>query len=111
MRFGHRAIGRVLLLVGVLTVGLVLSMSPAEAHGAHMAPDEVVAVDVAADHAAHGHLNHCHGGAFCPAAAVVSLAPVLPEPMLRCGRCVRREPHAADVAATTFDPPPPRVLI
>lgn len=100
-----------LLLVGVLTVGLVLFASPAEAHGAHMIPDEVVDANAAVDHAGHGHLNHCHGGAFCPAAAVVPPVPVVPEPIIGCARCSRPEPAAAVAAPTGFDPPPPRTLI
>ena len=100
-----------LLIVGVFTVGLLLFASPAEAHGAHASPVEAIAVEIEADTTGHGHLSHCHGGAFCPAAAVASLAPVVPEPLLRCGRCGRPEPAKADAAPTAFDPPPPRVLI
>lgn len=105
--FGSREIGLVLLVVGVFTVGLLLLASPAAAHGAHSAPIDAIAADVEADHTAHGHLSHCHGGAFCPAAALVSMAPVVPEPMLRCGRCARPEPATANAAPTAFDPPPP----
>ena len=100
-----------LLVVGVFTVGLLLFASPAAAHGAHSTPIEAAVVDIEADHTAHGHLSHCHGGAFCPAAAVASFAPVVPEPLLRCGRCARPEPATADAAPSAFDPPPPRVLI
>ena len=100
-----------LLVVGVFIVGLLLFAAPAEAHGAHSAPMEAVAVDIETDHGAHGHLSHCHGGGFCPAAAVVSLAPVAPEPTARGARFARPEHSTADTASTTFDPPPPRVLI
>jgi len=98
-----------LLLVGAVTVGLFLFATPAEAHGVHSTPIE--AVDVETDHAAHGHLGHCHGGSFCPGAAVFSLAPLVPEPMLRGARFARPEPATADTAPTAFDPPPPRFLI
>lgn len=108
---GQREIGLLLLLVGVFAVALLLAAAPAEAHGAHSIPTEAAEAEIETDHAAHGHLGHCHGGAFCPAAAVVALAPVVPEPSLRCGRCARPEPSLADAAPTAFDPPPPRALI
>ena len=97
-----------LLLVGVVTVGLFLFSAPAEAHGAHTMSVEVVDAEVETDHAAHGHLGHCHGGAFCPAAALISFAPVVPEPMVRGARYARPESVAANTAPTAFDPPPPR---
>ncbi len=100
-----------LLLVGAFTVGVLLFASSAEAHGAHSAPIDAVAADVEADHDAHGHLSHCHGGAFCPAAAVVSLSAAVPAPTPRCGRCAWPDAAAANAAPGAFDPPPPRVLI
>jgi len=107
--FGNRSVGLVLLLVGVFTVGFLLFATPAEAHGAHATPMEAVEVEI--DHAAHGHLGHCHGGAFCPAAAVLTLAPVAPEPLLRGVRLARPAPSTANTAPMSFDPPPPRILI
>ena len=100
--------GLVLLVVGVVTVGLMLLATPAEAHGAHSTPIEAVEVENGTDHADHGHLGHCHGGSFCPGAAVVSLAPVVPEPLLRGERFARPESSTANTAPTAFDPPPPR---
>ena len=104
-------IGRLLLALGVIAVGLFLFAAPAEAHSVHMPEMEMVDAPADADHTAHGHLGHCHGGAFCPGAAVFVAAPVSPEPYEHPVRLAIPRLAQGETAISSFDPPPPRVLI
>ncbi len=108
---GNTAIGPLLIALGVVFAGLLLFATPAQAHGAHAPAMAALEQQIEAEHAEHGHLGHCHGGSFCPAAAVFAVPPVAPGPAAPIARLSMPERSTGETAPTSFDPPPPRVLI
>ncbi|UWR09537.1 hypothetical protein [Ruegeria sp. B32] len=109
--FLGRAIGYWMLAVGFFVAALLITPEPAHAHGGDgivHAPQQLDAPDP--DHAEKGHPGHCHGGVFCNAVGLFTVAPAPPEPFATIKTRTIPRGRGRALAVTNFDPPPPRVL-
>ncbi|UWP92302.1 hypothetical protein K3X13_00035 [Aliiroseovarius crassostreae] len=106
-------VGYLLVAVGVFAASLLLSGGAAEAHGKHqssMSSAQVQFQPMQLGAEPTNHQDHCLGGAFCSGPAMIVHFLSYPVPMARSERYARSSEIACLPIASSFDPPPPRIL-
>lgn len=107
----RRWIGLALVAVAVFVASVLLSGRAALAHGVHASSQHEVVVQTQAEHMTSGEKTHCHGGAFCNGPAIILLSYVDPVQKMRSESYSIAHATTAIPVASSFDPPPPRLLI
>lgn len=102
---------QLLILTGVFLVGVLAMGDPALAHGKHGQDLDAVVMAVEGQHIAKDHEGHCDGGAFCSGPAIVFASEVAPQFDEQSARHDLPDATQALPVSSSFDPPPPRVLI
>ncbi len=103
---------RYFILSMVLAIGgLLVTADSAHAHGgdSQHVIDQSDSADV--EHVKQGHPGHCHGGAICNAVGLFLIGPTSPDPYVAEQRYSISRAQYRVLGITSFDPPPPRVLI